>query len=164
MRLLNRPALEWVDVKQKVQRSLAGVLAILAVLGVTTACDSPTTMLNGIMKMAGLSSAESEELAAEFETACDHFIACAAESAENDEERERFESMAQMCEASGVMVSVISVLGQECQDAAQEYVRCATDKSCEDLTAESGAQTACEAEMNTLKETCERSGREAVGQ
>lgn len=121
-------------------------------------------MLNGIMKMAGLSTAESEELAADFETACDHFLACAAETAENDEDRERFENMAQMCEATGVMVSVISVLGPDCQQAARDYVRCATNKSCAELKAESGVQSACEAELDSLKETCERSGREAAGQ
>lgn len=135
-------------------KAVVVMLATLCVSG----CESPTRLLHQLMNSAGLTSDASEELAEEFELACDHYLECAAESASTSEERTRFREMAQMCEASSVMVSVISVLGEQCGESAHAYIRCVTSASCAELAETESPQTVCESELDAMKIACERQG------
>lgn len=138
----------------RLTRRLAATMVSLAMFALCSGCDSPAEGLRKVMSLAGLSSPETEQLAAQFEDACEHYLACAEQSAEPTD-REQLQELAQLCEASGVLVGMIALVGDDCRTAAEQYVHCVLGTSCAELTAEGSPKQACADALERLKAECE---------
>jgi hypothetical protein len=68
--------------------------------------------------------------------------------------------MARACEASGVMVSIVSVLGPGCEESARTYIQCVSQTSCEELLEAESPQRACAEELEAMRQACEESTRQ----